>query len=243
MHCQHGMRIIAACRQDLTWKELQPILVQSEPAQTAAQPVHPTAAKNKRKLQQPATHTQQLTTQQPAVPAINAGKPAGRDTTQPRSGDPRANLSGETAEALEAPAQAPAKVHAKKSKAVPRSHRQSMSGGDSPTDDEAVLANESTRADTPAGGRAAAGNSPWGAGQREERVLVALGGMHSHEQQACMAKLAKIGVSCISHKQCSRCLLPTVCMLADKMHAAHDQTDSRGSFGTMSVNPTQYVRS
>ena len=175
----------------------------SEPAQPAAQPVHPPAVRNKRKLQQPATHTRQLTIQQPAVAAINAGKPAGLDSAQPRSAEPTIDLPGDAAEVVEAPAKAPAK----KSKALSRSHRQSMSGGDSPTADEAVLANESLRADTPAGARAAAGNSPWGAGQREVRVLVALGGMHSHEQQACMTKLAKIGVSCISHKQCPRCLL------------------------------------
>ena len=184
----------------MTWEELQPILV-SEPAQPAAQPVHPTAAKNKRKLQQPVTHTRQLTTQQPAVAAIKADKPAGLDTTQPRSAGPKAGLPGDAAEAVGAPAKAPAR----KSKALPRSRRQSMSGGDSPSGEEAVLANESTRADTPAGARAAAGNSPWGTGQREERALVALGGMHSNEQQACMNKLAKIGVSCISHKQCPRC--------------------------------------
>ena len=49
-----------------------------------------------------------------------------------------------------------------------------------------------------------AGNSPWASGGSPERPLLVLGSMHTREQQANTAKLTKIGVPCLTHKQCPR---------------------------------------
>ena len=80
-------------------------------------------------------------------------------------------------------------------------------------DEQAVLAEEPVRADTPAGPWADAGNCPGSkaaasvtpcSGSKKGRVVFALGSMHTREQQAFSSKLAKIGVACVSHTQCPR---------------------------------------
>ena len=50
------------------------------------------------------------------------------------------------------------------------------------------------------------GNSPWAA--RPDKPLLALGSMHTHEQRANTAKLTKISVPCLTHKQCPRWAAP-----------------------------------
>ena len=54
----------------------------------------------------------------------------------------------------------------------------------------------------PAGARANAGNSPWSASKKKAKAVLALGSMHTGEQQVYFSKLTKIGVTCVSHKQC-----------------------------------------
>ena len=78
-------------------------------------------------------------------------------------------------------------------------------------EEQAVLAEEPTRADTPAGSRANAGNCPKApagctpcSASKKPRVVIALGSMHTHEQQAYSSKLARIGVACVSHTECPR---------------------------------------
>ncbi|KAL0031707.1 hypothetical protein WJX79_002272 [Trebouxia sp. C0005] len=125
-------------RQDLTWKELQPIML---PDVLVRDPEAPSAhpAKPKRKLQKVNTHTRK-------------GKRARRHSSQ--------------------------------------------------DDEEAVLADEPIRSNTPAGARANAGNSPWSTSKKKGKAVLALGSMHTRDQQVYFSKLTKIGVPCVTHKQC-----------------------------------------
>ena len=152
----------------------------------------PSLAKPKRKLQRVDPHTRQL-------PAKLAAGPA--QATSAAQSEPWAQ--GKAARASSAN---PVGLKSRSGKAALPVERHTSD------DEEAVLAGEPVRADTPAGVRAGAGSSPWSGGQRGEKTLVALGGMHTHEQQAYSSKLAKIGVQCVTHKQCPRCnLLACAC--------------------------------
>lgn len=177
--------VIGCCRQDLTWEELQPILL---PAASEAEP----ASKPKRKLHPAETHMRRL---QPKTAAQQAPGTDAVPSTAPV-------LSEDASRKLAKPAQAgrrPAKAGSRK-QAVP-----------SEDEEQAVLAKAPIRADTPAGPRAnvgncpkpAAGCTPCSAGKKP-RVVIALGSMHTEEQQAYSSKLARIGVACVSHTQCPR---------------------------------------
>lgn len=134
------------CRQDLTWKELQPILLPDVSVHDAeAPPAHP--AKPKRKLQKVNTHTRDLQAKPTAADALGASAAA---TAVLPSARPAAARMGKGAKASCA---APAAAKGKAAKAASaaagkgkRAHRLS-----SPNDEEAVLADEPIRSNTPAG--------------------------------------------------------------------------------------------
>ena len=179
--------MIACRRAELTWEELQPILLPAS-STTQAEP----ASKPKRKLQPAQMHVSCL---------------------QPKRSAPEA--PGTAALPSAAPAQA---SHASRKPAKPAPAGRSFAKAGSrnqkvPAEEEeqAVLAEEPTRADTPAGPRADAGNCPKAvadctpcSASKKPRVVIALGSMHTHEQQAYSSKLARIGVACVSHPQCPR---------------------------------------
>lgn len=183
--CVESTVLGCCCRQDLTWEELQPILL---PAASEAEP----ASKPKRKLHPAETHMRRL---QPKTAARQA---PGTDAVPSAAPVPSQDASRKPAK----PAQAgrrPAKPGSK-NQPVPSEEEQ-----------QAVLAQEPTRADIPAGPwansgncpKAAAGCAPCNAGKKP-RVMIALGSMHTQEQQAYSSKLARIGVACVSHTQCPR---------------------------------------
>ena len=179
-------------RQDLTWAKLNPILLpqSSVPVERAATNV----AKPKRKLQQSNTHTRDLLAKRSASDAHDSDAGQARPSAKASSQAATAGR-GRPAKAAAAVAR-PTVGKSKPAKAVQREVTSDLD------EEDAVLADEPSRADTSAGARAGAGSSPWSAGQRGEKLLLALGGMHTREQQACTSKLAKIGVACVSHKQC-----------------------------------------
>ena len=121
------------CRQDLTWKELQPILLPDVLVHDAEAPsAHP--AKPKRKLQKVNTHTRDLQAKPTASDALGASAAA---TAALPSASQAAARVGKTAKA------AAASAAAGKGK---KAHRHS-----SYDDEEAVLADEPIRSNTPAG--------------------------------------------------------------------------------------------
>lgn len=177
-----------ACRQELTWKELQPILL---PVSHKAHAEPASKAPAKRKLGPADTH---LRGSQPRP----AAQQAAATDAQPRV------ASVQPAGTSRKPAK-PAHPGRKPAKAASRAAEDE--------DEQAVLAEEPTRADTPAGPQADAGTGPAGkaaasvtpcSGSKKSRVMIALGSMHTREQQAYSSKLAKIGVACVSHTQCPR---------------------------------------
>ena len=132
------------CRQDLTWKELQPILLPEVSVHDAEAP-SAQPAKPKRKLQKVNTHTRDL---QPKPTALGASEAA---TAALPSARQAAAQSGKGAKASCA-ALAAAKGKAAKAASAAagkgkRAHRHS-----SQHDEEAVLADEPIRSNTPAGG-------------------------------------------------------------------------------------------
>ena len=176
-------------RQELTWQELQPILL---PASPNVEPLK----KPKRKLQRADTHMRDAQPKAAADPA----------------GDGVLPISAPTASA--APSRKAAKpVQARGRLVKTASRSQQLLADEDVEAEEAVLAEEPIRADTPAGPRADAGsgpgskpstsNTPYSA-NKKPRALVALGSMHTSEQQACSSQLANIGVAFVAHKQCSR---------------------------------------
>ncbi|KAL3139869.1 hypothetical protein ABBQ38_004164 [Trebouxia sp. C0009 RCD-2024] len=174
-----------ACRQELTWKELQPILL---PVSLKPHVEPGSKAPAKRKLHPPDTHLRGL---------------------QPK---PAAQQAAATDAVLHVGPVQSADT-ARKSAKPTHAGRKSAKTGRAEEDEQAVLAEEPIRADTPAGPGADAGNCPGPkaaasvtpcSGSKKARVMIALGSMHSREQQAYSIKLAKIGVACVSHTQCPR---------------------------------------
>lgn len=179
--------VMGHCRQEVTWKELQPILLPVSPTPQAE-----AATKPKRKLQPAETHMRGTK----AKPA--ATKPADTDALPSVASAPASRKSAK-----------PAQAGRMSAKAANRS--QQLSDGDE--DEQAVLAEEPTRGDTHAGLRADAGNCPAAkdaaacapcSASKQPRVMIALGSMHTRQQQAYSKKLIKIGVACVSHTQCPR---------------------------------------
>ena len=186
--CTSVLSIVIAClREEVTWEQLQPILLPAS-STTPAKP----ASKPKRKLQPAETHMCRL---QPKPAAQEA---PGTDAL------PRA-APAQSEDASRRPAK-PALAKKRSAKAGNRNQQV-------PADEEeqAVLAEEPIRADTPSGPQADAGNCPKAPAEytpcsasKKPRVVIALGSMHTQEQQAYSSKLAKIGVACVSHTQCPR---------------------------------------
>ncbi|KAL3154240.1 hypothetical protein ABBQ32_013740 [Trebouxia sp. C0010 RCD-2024] len=172
-------------RQELTWKELQPILLPVSPKSHAEPGSKATA---KRKLRPADTHLRGL---QP--------KPAAQETA--------------ATDALPHVAPVPSADTGRKSANPTHAGWKFVKACRAEEAEQAVLAEEPIRADTPAGPRAEAGNCPGPkaaasatpcSGSKKARVMIALGSMHSCEQQAYSSKLAKIGVACVSHTQCPK---------------------------------------
>lgn len=178
--------VSGCCRQDLTWEELQPILL---PAASEAEP----ASKPKRKLHPAETHMGRL---QPKSAAQQAPATDAVPSTEQVLSKDASRKPAKPAQAGRRPAKA-----GSRSEAVPLEQ-----------EEQAVLAEAPTRADTPAGPRAntgncpkaAAGCTPCSSAGKKPRVVIALGSMHTQEQQAYSSKLARIGVACVSHAQCPR---------------------------------------
>ena len=134
------------CRQDLTWKELEPILLPDLSGHDAEAP-SAQPAKPKRKLQKVNTHTRDLQPKPTASDALGASAAATAALPPARQAAARV---GKGAKALCA---APAAARGKAAKAASvaagkgkRAHRHS-----SQHDEEAVLADEPIRTNTPAG--------------------------------------------------------------------------------------------
>lgn len=187
---QHQASVMnASCRQELTWQELQPILL---PASPNLEPLK----KPKRKLQRADTHMLDV---RPKATAGSADADAVPDNAPKQS----AARSRQAAK--------PSKAKGRAAKTASRS--QQLLADEGSEVEEAVLAEEPVRADTPAGPRADAGTGPASkpgisitpySASKKPKALVALGSMHTSEQQACSSQLAKIGVAFVTHKQCSR---------------------------------------
>lgn len=150
------------------------------------------ASKPKRKLQPAETHVRRL---QP--------KPAAQRA--PDTGALPSAAPAQSEDARRKPVQ-PALAGRRSAKAGSRNQQVPAE-----EEEQAVLAEEPTRADMPAGPRADAGNCPKApagctpcSASKKPRVVIALGSMHTHEQQAYSIKLANIGVACVSHTQCPR---------------------------------------
>lgn len=166
---------------------MQPILLPAS-FKTQAKP----ASKPKRKLQPAETHIRRLqpkpaAQQAPGTDALPSAAPA-QSVDASRKPVKPAPAGGRCAKAGSRNQQVPAEE-----------------------EEQAVLAEEPTRADTPAGPHADAGNCPKApagctpcSASKKPRVVIALGSMHTHEQQTYSSKLAKIGVACVSHTQCPR---------------------------------------
>ena len=177
--------VSACCRQDLTCEELQPILL---PAASEAEP----ASKPKRKLHPAEPHMRRL---QPKTAHQAPGTDA-LPSTEPVQSEDASRKPAKPAQAGRRPAKA-----GSRNQAVPAEE-----------EEQAVLAEEPIRGDTPAGPRgntgncpkAAAGCTPCSSAGKKPRVVIALGSMHTQEQQAYSSKLARIGVACVSHTQCPR---------------------------------------
>lgn len=179
--------VIACCREELTWEQLQPLLLPAS-STTQAKP----ASKPKRKLQPAATHVPRLqlkaaAQQAPGTDAVPSAAPVQSEDASRKPAKP-APAGGRSATAGSRNQQVPAEE-----------------------EEQAVLAGEPIRAATPAGPQADAGNCPEApagctpcSASKKPRVVIALGSMHTHEQQAYSSKLARIGVACVSHTQCPR---------------------------------------
>jgi len=134
------------CRQDLTWKELQPLLLPDVSVHDVEAPsAHP--AKPKRKLQKVNTHTRDLQAKPTASDAPRASAAATAALPAARQAAARVGKGAKASSA--APAAAKGKAAKAASAAAgkgKRAHRHS-----SQHDEEAVLADEPIRTNTPAG--------------------------------------------------------------------------------------------
>ncbi|KAA6423756.1 MAG: hypothetical protein FRX49_06327 [Trebouxia sp. A1-2] len=184
-------------RQDLTWKELQPIML---PDVLVRDPEAPSAhpAKPKRKLQKVNTHTRDLQARPTASDALTASPAATAVLPSAHQAAARVRKSAKASSV----ASAAAKGKAAKAASAAAGKGKRARRHSSQDDEEAVLADEPIRSNTPAGARANAGNSPWSTSKKKGKAVLALGSMHTRDQQVYFSKLTKIGVPCVTHKQC-----------------------------------------